>query len=285
MKAVRFTLLPSLFLLLSCCSGCKKTSTATDNDITFDSIRVEKTYHLFNDTTKPACDLQVRFVFPSDYADKKLLKSLQAIFVGKYFGDNFESKPPKEAVAAYVKEYIDSYKEFEKIDNDDPDGPDFELEDGENSPSFSFFEKSHNSIYFNKEGILSFLVSFENYRGGAHGSHLLYGYSVDLNTGKVISDRDIFCENCLDNIAGIIKNKIAEQNKVSEPEELENIGYFDLEKIVPNSNFLLNEKGITYIYNEYEIAPYVMGKTEVFLPYNEISFFLNPRSPVMKLAK
>ena len=67
------------------------------------------------------------------------------------------------------------------------------------------------------------------------------------------------------------------------PKDLENIGFFSVEEIFPNGNFLVDEDGITYTFNEYEIAAYVVRETNVFLPYAEILYLLKKDSPIAKL--
>ncbi len=275
--------LPILFFIsLIACDGCKKTTNVQENNITFDSIQHAEIYHLFNDTTKPHCNLQIKFVYPADCADKKTLKSLQSIFVSAYFGSSFAGNTPEEALKAYrdqyIGQYVESYKEYE----DESRTSDYDADEDESHGTFNFYEMSRDSILFNKNNILSFSVYFEDYAGGAHGSHRLNGYVVDLGSGKLISESDIFCEECPDKIADMIVKKIIKQNNLSRPEELENVGYSDIDKMVPNGNFLADDKGITYIFNEYEIAPYFMGVTEVFLPYNEIEIFMNKKSPLAK---
>ncbi len=282
MKYLGFFLSITFLTALSCCSGCKKNVANVDNDITFDSIQIKETYHMFNDTLKPSCNLQINFVFPANCQNKNILKSIQSIFVSKFFGDNFSEKTPQEAIEEYKNQYVEGYKQFEQEFN--KNSKESESADEELGMSFSYYENSHNSIFFNENNILSFSVYFENYTGGAHGSHRLYGYAIDLNTGNLISESDIFCESCYDEIATIIAQKIARQNNVSDVKELENLGYMGLEGMSPNGNFLINKKGITYIFNEYEIAPYVMGRTEVLLPFDEINIYMNKKSPVAKLA-
>ena len=41
-------------------------------------------------------------------------------------------------------------------------------------------------------------------------------------------------------------------------------------EIKPNGNFTVSEQGVTYIYNQYEIAPYSMGAIHVSVPWDEI---------------
>ena len=69
----------------------------------------------------------------------------------------------------------------------------------------------------------------------------------------------------------------------SETSPMENIGFFSVEEIFPNGNFLVDGDGITYTFNEYEIAAYVVRETNVFLPYAEIQYLLKKESPIAKL--
>jgi hypothetical protein len=222
-------------------------------------------------------------MYPADCPDTSLLKSLQSIFIAKYFGNSLSDETPQNALRMYKKQYIENYRQFEH----DEDGNTPEYSFGHHvydaRSSYSYYEFSHNDIFFNHNDILSFVIHIENYTGGAHGSHRLTACTIDLNTGRVLDENDIFCENYSDAIAAAIVQKIVEANKLSNPRELENVGYFDIREIVPNGNFLVNNEGITYIFNEYDIAPYFLGKTEVLLPYDEIDLYINKQGPLAKL--
>ena len=45
----------------------------------------------------------------------------------------------------------------------------------------------------------------------------------------------------------------------------------------------MDEEGITYSFNEYEIAAYVVGVTNVRLPYQDIRHLLKDESPIAHL--
>ena len=47
-----------------------------------------------------------------------------------------------------------------------------------------------------------------------------------------------------------------------------------------NDNFSIGAKGITFLYNTYEIALYADGPTELFLTYHEIKDLLKPDGPL-----
>ncbi|MDD2437744.1 MAG: DUF3298 domain-containing protein [Massilibacteroides sp.] len=260
--------------------GCKTgVKNAGKNDISFDSIQVEKVYHLLDNPENPNCNFQLKFIFPVKMGDKNLLTKIQKQFVSDYFGDEYGELSPEEATAKYTEEYLNSYKELED---------DFNLEtqrsEGKQIPSwFSYYEMSENEICYNSNQILSYSVNFNNYTGGAHGAHSTRYHVIDLRTGNKITEDAIFVEDYQDQLAPILVDKIAELNNVQDAKELENIGFFSVDEIYPNGNFLIDDTGITYAFNEYEIAAYVLGLIEVRIPFKEIEYLLRKDSPISHL--
>lgn len=270
----------ALFLIGLIATGCNTGSKkGSENDITFDSIKVEKTYHLLENPDNPNCNLEIKFIYPKKFADKEILKNIQKQFVSTYFGESYDQLSPEEAVRKYTDDYLAAYKDLES---------DYkaELAKADETPVgawFSYYEMSSNNIAFNQDHIISYTVSFENYTGGAHGAHSFNNHVLNLKTGKPITEEEIFIDNYQDGLAQILVDQIAKQNNVSDPKELENIGFFNVDEIFPNGNFLVDGTGITYSFNEYEIAAYVVGVTNVHLPYKEIRYLLRDDSPIAQL--
>lgn len=273
------------FLLASFTSGCitSGSKNSEENKITFDSITVDKSYHLLENDSNPNCNLQLKFVYPAKYADAAVLKQIQNIFTGKYFGESYETLSPKDAVEKYTEEYINAYKDLET---------DFRKEvvkakadHSQIGAWFSYYEMSSDNIPFNKSNILCFSVNFENYTGGAHGAHSQSNYVINLKNGKLVTEDEIFVADYQEALSNILVDKIAKENKVENPKDLENIGFFSVDEIYPNGNFLVNSEGVTYTFNEYEIAAYVVGQTTVFIPYTELQLLLRKDSPISQLIK
>ncbi len=259
--------------------GCKNTREAKENNIKFDSITVDKTYHLLEQPANPNCNLQIKFIYPVSYANKDVLEAIRKQFVSAYFGELYENLAPEEAVKQYTDHYIEDYKSLE----DDYKEEISKSNDAPIASWFSYYEMSSNEILYNKNNILSYAVSYEGYTGGAHGAHSRLNYVLDLKTGNVITEEDIFIEDFHDAVAQMLVDKIAGQNQVANPKELENIGFFSIDEIFPNGNFVVDDTGITYYFNEYEIAAYVVGITHVHLPYSEIGGLLRKDSPIAAL--
>ena len=104
----------ALFFLAMIITGCNTNKRRTaDNDIKFDSIRVDRTYHLLDNPDNPNCNLQLSFTYPAQFSNKEILKKIQNDFVLSYFGENYESLTPEEAAAKYTEDYLNNYKELE----------------------------------------------------------------------------------------------------------------------------------------------------------------------------
>ena len=261
---------------MSCNSVTKNIS---DNNIRFDSLVVDKTYHLLGVETNPQCSLQIKFVFPTDYADKDILLLVQQQFISGFLGNEYIRFSPKDAVERYAQDFIEAYMAEE-------DNFQIELENhGYDTMEawYSYSETSNNQLIYNRNDIVSFTVYKDCYYGGAHGSHYYINRVIDLKTGFQVTENEIFADDFQDALAKIIVNVIASSNQVK-VSELEDIGFFNVNEIYPNRNFYVDETGITYTFNEYEIAAYVVGTVSVQIPYEQIRHLLRQESPVATIA-
>ena len=279
MKAILFKgifLLCFAGLLISCNTELKRIS---QNDIQFDSLFVEKTLHFFEVDTNPVCSLQINFVYPVNYADKAILKLIQQQFVSDFFCEQYATLLPEDAVEEYTNNFINTCREMENNFKIEMENHDMEMDE----MWYVHEESATDAIVFNCNDLLSFVVSKEYYFGGAHGGHNHVNRVIDLKTGRRITEDIIFTDDYQDDLTKIIVDAIALSKNV-EISELEDIGFFNLEEIVPNNNFYADETGITYTYNEYEIAAYVVGPVSVQIPYDKIQHLLRGESPLSGLA-
>ncbi|MDH6343517.1 hypothetical protein M2480_001870 [Parabacteroides sp. PFB2-12] len=263
-------------LTTGCQTGTRKNA---ENDIKFKTIDIEKTYHLLNNPDNPNCDFHLNFTYPTEYGDKATLEKLQSLFVFSHFGEAYETLSPEEAAEKYTKDYLEMYKELEEYFKEELKSADEEAV----GSWYGYFETSNNEVVYNKGGFLSFVVSYENYTGGAHGAHTVRNHLIDLERMEFLKEEDVFVENFENALAQLLVEEITANNKLTDSKELEDIGFFSVEEIYPNDNFYADEEGITYTFNEYEIAAYVVGATQVKLPYAKIKHLLQKESPLLSI--
>lgn len=266
-----------VFLIVGCTSN---SGGIIENNVQFDSLIVDKTSFLMDIETNPHSSLQIKFIYPVNFSDKKILDLLQEEFVACYFGEDYVSLSPQNAVNRYLECYVNEFKSQEKdflADQQNHQGE-------PNESWYSYNERSNNQIAYNQNGLLSLVINKEFYKGGAHGAHSYLNYVFNLKTGKRVTESEIFIDEYQKDLANIIVCEIASLNNVKEANELENIGFFDINEIYPNKNFYVDAKGINYTFNEYDIAAYVVGPIFVHLPYEKIQHLLRKESPITKIA-
>ena len=263
----------SLFTL-----SCSKKTRSSDNEVVFDTIQEDKTQSVDYKKSKLNCNLHIEFTYPVSCKKSFRLSDLQKLFIEKIFPPQFVDLSPQDAVNNFSVQYI---RDFQSIKFKDFFDDDYILEDENN---FIYELNLENEILYNRNNFISFIVKNTNYEGGAHGSNCIYGYVIDLDSGKFLTEEDFAGTNYKKNLSSIIIQKIAATKGLGDVSQLESIGYNAIEDIAPNENFIIDDKGITYYFNEYEIAAYFVGITEVFISYEELKSYITNENPISSLA-
>lgn len=276
------TILSALIICVFVCGmfSCKKTA-QTSTQIKFDSIVVKEHIPLLetNDTTLPYADVKVSFIYPTKFGNQEDLLRLQQIFIGTFFNDlQLDNFSPQQAMDNYIAHYTEEYKSLSNTYYDEKS----RLPKGEMPMWYWYYMYNSNKIMFQNDSLLSYAVEYSDYTGGAHGLYRTTYINVDLGKLVTISEEDIFAPNYQKPLTEIIINRLMAKHNVTVLDSLINIGFFNLDEIFPNNNFWLDDKGIHYSYNQYEIAPYFMGVIDVNIPYEDLSTILKPNNAIEK---
>lgn len=242
------------------------------SDVVYDSIVVKKQIPLLheNDTTLPFADVNVSFTYPVKFRDEASLARLQEIFKGTFFGSvEFGSMTPEIAMDEYIGRYSERYKSLSNMYYEDK-----ARLGGEMPVWYWYYMNTHNKIVFQDDSLLSYAVEYSDYEGGAHGSYRITYTNIHLNKLVTLTEEDLFIPDYYKPLTEKIVQSLMQSYGVNEPDSLLAKGFFTIEDIVPNNNFWLNEEGIHYTYNQYEIAPYAMGAIDVMIPYAQLEDIL-----------
>ncbi len=266
-----------------------------DNQIKFDTLLVEKKHFLHNDTASPFCELNINFVYPIE-SSKAKLKGLQQILIRTTLGRNYESQTPEDAINQYVTNFVKNYEKDAKIFDEDlldlenhpnliPQNMD-QLHDNElqSTTFYSYKESLSNKIHFNESNLLSFQVCQVNNKGGSATYSSYSNYVINLKTDEILIENDLFSPGYDMALQQLFANSLLKQNQVKSISDLEDLGYFGIQEIMPNRNFLIDSKGITYTFNKGEYSAYPLSAPVIFIPFNEIKMLLKNNTVVSKLA-
>ena len=273
----------SLLVLLLATSGfffsCGNIMNKNAGALEFDSIQVNETAHLFGDTAKPACNLTINFAYAAKSSDNKLKDSLNTYFLSACFGDKYISMTPEEAVEKYTEKYVEDYRKdlesmYKKDEQDKEDGASMEA-------WYSYYKGINRHIQLYLKHLLVYRIEYNEYTGGAHGIYMTTFLNMDLRTLAPIRLDDLFVSDYKEALTDLLWNQLMADNKVTARQELEDMGYATTGELAPTENFYLSKEGITFFYNVYDIAPYVMGPVKITLPYEMLQHLLGDDNMVL----
>ena len=139
-----------------------------------------------------------------------------------------------------------------------------------------FVISSDYEIKKSNNKVLSMLIKYYKYSGGAHGTYEYIPYNVDLTSGGIFTLKDLFNENS--NYKVVIEDEIKKQiiqlNKEQNlPKNSTQLYAFN--EIKDNQKFYIVDDTIVIFFDLYDIAPYVAGIPEFPINKEIISNLLN----------
>lgn len=112
-----------------------------------------------------------------------------------------------------------------------------------------------------------------SYSGGAHGNAWSLFISLDLKNRRLMQLPDIITGD-EEALPALLEKHLRKTYDIKDNESLQDFGLFELH-ILPNNNFYFDDKGLSFVYNQYEIAPYSAGMIEFTIPWGDLKELLN----------
>ena len=163
---------------------------------------------------------------------------------------------------------VDMLDEMEQMAREE-----YEITGGERWKTEDFVYRDEAGVsWWQNERLLCVTLSYVSYTGGAHPSTWRQAVSFDLSTGKTVSVTDLATDiNQLEEaVYQLILRQIQDSGDTS---------YFsDYDKTVLDwieRSVFYNAKGVTIVFNTYDIAPYSAGEQTFFIPYDLVKPYLN----------
>lgn len=276
----------SLLAILLSVSGflfsCHDKMNKNQGELEFDSIQVNQTAHLFNDSAKPACNIVLNFAYPVKSSDNALKDSLNAYFISACFGDKYIGEKPAEVIKLYAQNYIEEYRhDIEPMYNEEKKN----AEDGTSVGEwYSYYKSIESHVQLYQKDLLVYRIDYNEYTGGAHGMYTTTFLNMDLTLMRPLRLNNIFIGEYKEALTDLIWNQLMADNKVTTHEALEDLGYGSTGDIAPTENFYLSKEGISFYYNVYDITPYAMGPVKVTIPFSMMEHLLGS-NPIIKFLK
>lgn len=244
--------------------GCKNAK----NDhkmrlLSFDTLYTYNNIDVYTHPDAPQMKVTVEYIFPNN--DEEILNT----FNEKMFGAKGVVGNAGKALNNYVA-FLESYYRNNADSTEAVHLPEELL-----AKTFHLC----NEIAYQDTMFVSGRIDKILYEGGIHPSNEITLFTIDRHTGKTLNERDLFVNGYQESLSKLLVTALQEKYRKENPEDLEPEGFFNTEEISSNGNFMLDDKGILYCFNEYEIATYALGAIFIRIDYATLSPILSPDSP------
>ena len=271
-----FVLASLTFFALPSCSSCSSDSsdssasgvgdsTGTATLASLDSIVVEGTYYE-DQNKKSGPSLYANIVFRYLAGDS----TLERLFSRIAFGDQYASLSPRAAVDTYIRDMSSEYTIQDQYSQ--------EMSQEDLNELKSDLRLSTKIGYIDSLVISVHKDLAEYYAGAVHGNYGTGFYNIDCRTKTLLRESDYFVEDYAAQLTKILQRRLLISYKVKTLEELEEKEGISAVDLTPNDNCSIGPKGLTYIYNPYEIGPYALEQVTIFVPYEDLQPILRPGS-------
>lgn len=252
----------------------------------------------FDVTNKAEATAKVNIILPVDTRLRAFAEDNIALnWKCASFNKCASVKGYKDVVADFLEKFRESQVENKK---------DF-LKDGDASLITDWKLSLSSKITLNSEKCFSFQSYAYTYFGGAHPDECYWNGTYSCALKRRIAVADLFDDKNLLSVAAVICKEISQNYRCSE--NLRRIASAEIAKIQRgdyksyaeyagnpdnigegdiggnprvSENFMIVEEGILWTYNEYEIASYSEGHTDVLVPWKSIMPYLKATDIVAK---
>lgn len=134
----------------------------------------------------------------------------------------------------------------------------------------------NGEVVFQNERFVSVNLAAYDYMGGVHPNSAQRNICLNVESGNLLSLDEII--NDYDKLVQLGEKAFREAVELEPDDDLSAAGYnFPDNTFTLNENFMLTKEGINFHFNPYEIAPYVLGHTDVDISYEELEGILKDK--------
>lgn len=204
--------------------------------------------------------------FPVGDADGLPLDTLQKLFAS-YVLESGDSLSLNDAMQQVVANSMHQYDFMEE-----PDSKDEVLEAAEDEDQYilKYATSTRVTPIYNKRGVVTFervdvVKKNDNVSSVTHRY-----YSFDVKTQSFIDLNQLFRDDAVADVCQLLKQQLLKQNNVASNEQLNDLGYFNVDNITVTRNFYFSDNGVTWSYLPNELAVEAVGEPKITISYDDL---------------
>ena len=271
MKTKYFTLfiILSLTALLFSCSKSGKSSGGDGKPaVTVKSQRLnDSSSFMMSNGERCTIIADATIDYPVKAEDGTPMDSLQKLFAA-YVLESGDSLSLQDAMRQVVTNSMHQYDFMvEPVSQE-------ELAEDEGMATLKYATSTRVTPIYNKNGVVTFERVDVVKKNDKVTSVTHRYYSFDVKTQTFIDLNRLFREDAVADVCQLLKQQLLKQNNATGNEQLNDLGYFNVENISVTRNFYFDDKGVTWSYLPNELAVEAVGEPKIFIPYGDLTDYL-----------
>ena len=283
MKTKIFTslILLSISVLLLSCNKTRSSNSGDDKP----AITI-KTKHLsdtsgFTMSNGERCMIiaDASIDYPATKADGTAVDSLQRLFAA-YVLESGDSLSLPDAMQQVV---ANSMHQYDFMNGPLSDEEAAEAAESEDKTTIKYVTSTRVTPIYNRNGVVTFERVDVVKKNDKVTSVTHRYYSFDAETQTFIDVNRLFRDDAIADVCQLLKQQLLTQNNAKGNEQLNDLGYFNVENITVTRNFYFDEKGVTWSYLPNELAVEAVGEPKITIPYGALKDALCDDSIIERL--
>lgn len=254
-----------MILTVSCSSNGSGLSGSSVDTVTVATIKISDTTS-FKKSNGDICAIysDASFSYPTSYIDDHSLEKLQHLYTTLVL-DAPDSLSLNDAMHRCVS---NSLHQYDLSKSEDDQLSDYNIDESE--PFLTYRSSSTVQLHYNKNGLVTFCRIDVVKKDTTVTSVTHMYYTFDLKTMSRVTVSNIVRDETIPQVTALLRARLLEQNKVANNDQLNELGYYNIDNLIVTQNFYFDEKGITWSYLPNKLAVSAVGEPHVTLTYDEL---------------
>lgn len=208
--------------------------------------------------------------YPVATGDGAAVDSLQRLFAA-YVLESGDSLSLQDAIRQVV---VNSMHQYDFMKEPLSDDVATEAAEADDQSAIKYVTSTRITPVYNQNGVVTFERVDVIKKNDKVASITHRYYSFDVESQSYIDMNRIIRDDAVADVCQLLKQQLLKQNNVTGNEQLNDLGYFNVENISVTRNFFFDESGVTWSFLPNELAVEAVGEPKITIPYSDLEHFL-----------
>ena len=139
------------------------------------------------------------------------------------------------------------------------------------------------TVYYNNHSLVTFCRVDMVKKNNTVTSVTHRYYTFDLTTMTYVDLGGVIRDDAQWDVTQLLRTRLFKQNKVSNDEQLNKLGYFNADNLAVSDNFYFDEHSITWSYLPGQLAVDAIGEPQIVLSLDELKDYMSDKSVLKRL--